>query len=259
MSWLQPVVRETMADGQMAKHKLKFFENGATLSAVATLPKEIGPPEFKEFVEAFKESHKGADNAYKTLFLGGGADVTLIGADLKQLDFKVTQGAGETRIASASGMHPVIVGLSEGLAGSSLNEGNFNAARRLTADKFFRPAWRTAAASLQTLVTPPNSSASLWYDDREIAFCREDAKDLAEVQLKHATALRTLTDAGYEPDAAVEYLDTDDMSVLIGKHSGLFSVQLQPPGTTQPDPTPTDPVLPALNGRTNGHQAALAS
>jgi hypothetical protein len=258
MSWLTPVLREISADKAATKHKLKFFENGATLSAVATLPKEVGPPEFKEFVEAFKESHQGSGNAYKTLFLGGGADVTLIGADLKQIDFKVTQGAGETRIAAAAGMHPVIVGLSEGLAGSSLNEGNFNAARRLTADKFFRPAWRMAAASLQTLVTPPNSGASLWYDDREIAFCREDAKDLAEVQVKRATALRSLLDAGYEPDAAVEYLNTDDLSALIGKHSGLFSVQLQPPGTKPPDTTPTDSALPALNGRTNGHQAALA-
>jgi hypothetical protein len=267
MSWLTPVLSEISADQAATKHKLKFFENGATLSAVATLPKEVGPPEFKEFVEAFKESHQGSGNAYKTLFLGGGADITLIGADLKQIDFKVTQGAGETRIAAASEMHPVIVGLSEGLSGSSLNAGNFGAARRATADTFFRPRWRIAAASLQPLVEPPRGSptsagsgAQLWYDDREIAFCREDAGDQAEIQAKQAQALRALLDAGYEPDAAVAYLDTNDLSVLIGKHSGLFSVQLQPPGTTQPDPTTTDPapVPPALNGRTNGHQAALA-
>jgi hypothetical protein len=40
-----------------------------------------------------------------------------------------------------------------------------------------------------------------------------------------------LLDAGWEPDAAVKYLASDDLTLLVGKHSGLFSVQLQPPGT----------------------------
>jgi hypothetical protein len=74
--------------------------------------------------------HAGVANAYKTLYLTAGADATVVGKDLQQLDFKVVQGAGETRIAAAAGIHPVIVGLSEGLAGSSLNAGNFAAARR---------------------------------------------------------------------------------------------------------------------------------
>ena len=258
MSWLTPVLREISADKAATKHKKKFFENGATLSAVATLPKEIGPPEFKAFVEQFKDSHQGVDNAYRTLFLGGGADLTLVGADMQQLDFKAVQGAGETRIAAAAGIHPVIVGLSEGLAGSSLNAGNFSAARRLTADKTFRPLWRIAAASLQRLLTPPDSATSLWYDDREIAFVRDDMSDLAEVQHKQALALRQLLDAGYKPDAAVEFLRTNDLDKLAGQHSGLFSVQLQPPGTGNPE-TPPKPTPPSLNGASNGHQAALTS
>lgn len=228
MSWLTPVIREVIADKQATVHKQRFYENGATPNMVIKLP-EMTKEQFEKFKEQTDGLHKGAANAYKTMYLGGGADVEVVGKDFQQLDFKSTQGAGESRIAAASGVHPVIIGLSEGLAGSSLNQGNFAAARRLTADKMLRPLWRNAAASLEQIVTPP-AAAEIWYDERDVAFLREDMKDVAEIQAKQAVALRSITDAGWKPDAATEFLMTDDLSALIGQHSGLFSVQLQPPG-----------------------------
>ncbi len=139
-------------------------------------------------------------------------------------------------------MPPSWVGFSEGLQGSSLNAGNFTAARRRFADGTIRPLWRMAAASLQSLVTPPEG-AELWYDDRDIAFLREDATDRAEIQRTQSVALRNLVDAGYSPDAAVAYLAADDMNRLVGQHSGMYSVQLQPPtsGETTDTPSTTDP------------------
>lgn len=240
MSWLTPVIREILADKATTRHKENFFSNGATLQTVVKFDKETTPQQFDTFVEKFQEQHEGDRNAYKTLFLGGGADTSVVGTDLRQLDFKATQSAGENRIAAASGIHPVIVGLSDGLTGSSLNSGNFTAARRLTADKTMRPLWRMAAASLETLVQRPSGSAQLWYDDRDIAFLRDDQTDLAEVQQKQAIAIRNLVDAGYEPDAAIEFIRSNDLSRLLSQHSGLFSVQLQPPGANQ-DNDDTEP------------------
>jgi phage portal protein BeeE len=229
MSWLTPILREIEADKSATKHKLKFFEQGASIQTVVSLDKDITPEQFEEFVEKFKEDTEGVDQAYKTLFLGGGADVTLNGSTMQQLDFKATQGAGETRIASDSGMHPVIVGLSEGLAGSSLNAGNFQAAIRLTADKTIRPLWRNAAASLSRVLPNPGADTELWYDDREVAFLRDDSTDVAEIQAKQAQTARQLTDAGFKPDSVVKFIDTGDLTRL--EHSGMFSVQLQKPGT----------------------------
>lgn len=238
MSWLTPVIQEIEADQSASEHKRKFFQNSAMPSAMVAL-KDVGKKEFQDFVERFKAAHKGSENVGKTLFLSGGADVTPLTHDLQQLDLKNVQGAIETRIAAASGMHPVIIGLSEGMQGSSLNQGNFAAARRLVADKTMRHLWTEAASSLQRLVTPPAVNAQLWPDLRDVAFLREDQSDLAQIQVQQATALRSLLDAGYDPDAAINYIRSDDLSTLVGQHSGLFSVQLQPPGTTAPD-APTD-------------------
>lgn len=231
MSWLTPVIREIQSDKQMVVHKSKFLENGATPNMVIKLP-EMTKAQFEEFKKQTDAIHKGAENAYKTMYLGGGADLTVVGADFKQLDFKQVQGASETRIAAAAGIHPVIVGLSEGLAGSSLNQGNFNAARRLTADKVIRPLWRNGAATLQQIVPAPPGS-ELWYDERDVAFLRDDQRDIAEIQAKQSVAIRNLLDAGYTPDAAVQYVLANDLSALTGAHTGLFSVQLQPPGQNQ--------------------------
>lgn len=232
MSWLTPVLREIKADKAASRHKLKFFEQGATISTIVSLDKDVQPAAFEAFVAKMREQTEGVDMAYKTLYLGGGADVTLNGANMQQMDFKSTQGAGETRIASAGGMHPVIIGLSEGLQGSSLNAGNFDAAIRLTADKTLRPLWRGAAASLESLLKRPGDDAGLWYDDRDIAFLRDDSTDVAAIQANQAATANSLTTAGFTPESVVEYLETGDLRAL--KHSGMYSVQLQAPGSTVP-------------------------
>ncbi|WP_183092913.1 phage portal protein [Nocardioides stalactiti] len=243
MSWLTPVLREIKADKAASKHKLKFFEQGATISTVVSLDKEITPEKFEAFVAKMRAQTEGVDNAYRTLYLGGGADVTLNGSSMKELDFKATQGAGETRIASAGGVHPVVVGLSEGLQGSSLNAGNFEAAIRFTADKTIRPLWRNASGSLERLLKPPpGKGVSLWYDDRDVAFLRDNSKDVAEIQAQQASTAKSLLDGGFTPESVIEFLDTGSLTVL--KHSGLYSVQLQKPGAGElppaPDPSPEE-------------------
>lgn len=230
MSWLTPVVREVQADSQATKHKLKFFENAATPNLAVSLAKEITPAQFKDFLKLMDSAHKGVENAYKTLYTAGGADVTVIGADMKQLDFKVTQGAGETRIAAAAGVHPVIVGLSEGMQGSSLNAGNYTAAKRRFADGTMRPLWRNAAGSLEVLLSPPANSR-LWYDGRDIAFLREDEKDAAAILKEQMLAIESGVRGGFTPDTVVSAVVSGDLTAM--EHTGLFSVQLQPPGSNQ--------------------------
>lgn len=225
MSWLSPVVTEILADKAATRHKKAFFDNGATLQTVLTLGESVTENQFKAWVRKFREAHQGVRNAYEPLFLGGGADAKVVGADLKQLDFKATQGAGETRIAAASGMHPVILGLSEGMAGSSLNAGNFQAAKRITAQKTLRPLWRSASAALASVLTVP-ANARLWYDARDIEFLHDDAMDVAKIQATEGQTIRTLADGGFEPNSVTAAVLAQDWSLL--EHTGLPSVQVQP-------------------------------
>lgn len=229
MSWLTPVIREIQADKLFTRHKIRFMENAATPNLAVSLPKEINPIAFEQFVEKMERAHQGAQNVGKTLYTGGGADVTVIGSGLDKLDLTKVQGAGESRIAMAAGVHPVIAGLSEGLAGSSLNVGNFAMARRRFADITMRPLWRNVVGSLTTLITTPAAS-ELWFDERDIAFLREDEADAANIQNVRASTITALIREGFDPDSAIAAIDNDDFRLL--NHTGLVSVQLQPPGVS---------------------------
>lgn len=117
MSWLTPIITDILADTAMDKHKYKFFTHGAQPGIAVSLKETVTPEQFDDFMDKIDKHHNGVDNAYRTLYLGGGADVHVIGTNLQQMDFKVTQGHGETRIASAGGIHPVLLGLAENMHG----------------------------------------------------------------------------------------------------------------------------------------------
>lgn len=229
MSPLTPIIREVMADKAATEHKARFFENGATPGVAIKFDKDTDEDAFDDFVASFKATHQGSWNAYKTLFLTGGADIAPVSMDLKQLEFSTTQGAGESRILMALHVHPTLIGSSEGMQGSALNAGNYMAVRRSFVDGTMRPLWRQACAALESIVPPPDAATQLWFDVRDIAFLRDDQTDVAAIRAQEAQTIRTLLDAGYEADSVVKAVLAEDWALL--KHSGLFSIQLQPPMT----------------------------
>lgn len=229
--WLTPVLREMQSDLAATEHKLAFFRNGATPNMVVSFEPTMTVAQVREFKEKLDAEHQGARNAYKTLYLLG-AKATPVGADFQAMDFKQISGLSETRIAAAAGVHPVILGLSEGLQGSSLNAGNYGQVRRRFADMTIAPLWEEAASTLEHLFPPPDDSSRLWYDARDVPFLREDRADVAKIQESQSVAIRQLVDAGYTPESVVSAVDGEDMTLL--QHSGLYSVQLQQAGQGQP-------------------------
>jgi phage portal protein BeeE len=226
MSWMTPVIGEIFGDLAATRHKTKFFENGGTPSFVVKYDSTIAPEVFQQFVTFFDEQVSGVENAYRILHLGGGADATTVGADMRQLDFKATQGAGETRIAAASGVGALVARFSEGMQGSSLNSGNYDAAKRQFSDMTMRPLWRTAAGVLEKF-PGRRTNSRLAVDTRDIAFLQTDEKAAAEIQAQEAQTIATLIVAGYVPESATAAVAAGgDWSLL--EHRGVLSVQLQP-------------------------------
>jgi HK97 family phage portal protein len=252
MSWLTPVIRETMSDNAATDHKRQFFENAATPQLSVKVAEGTNQESFQRFKDRWQEELEGVGNAYRTVFLDPGADLTVIGKDLRQVDFKQVQGAGETRIAAAAGVPPIIVGLSEGLAAATYS--NYALAMKRFNDLTMAPLWRSFAASLAPLVQVP-ARAELWYDTRQIAALADTARDRAEIAQLQVAMVHTLIASGYVPDSAAEFIETGyDWSTL--DHTGLPSVQLQPapkvgqgPGATIVGiPAGAEPVPASTNG-----------
>lgn len=250
MSWLTPIIRDIQNDKLMQMHQRMFFENAATPNMVISMADTVTYDDFRKFKADLAMGHEGVDKAYKTMVVGGGADATVVGTNFEQMSFTAVQGRGETRLAAAAGVPVTIVGFSEGLQGSSLNAGNFAQARRRLADITMAYLWANAAGTLQTLLRSPlgaSGSIRLWYDERDVPFLREDAKDVAEIIQVRTAVLNSLVNTGWTDKSAKAFIDSGDFSVL--EHTGLLSVQLQPPTTEQPaQPTLDSPAPPKGNG-----------
>jgi len=134
MSWLTPAIREMQGDRLASEHKIRFFEQGATPNLVVKGIPAVSREQFLSWSMTWRSGTRAVANAYRTLYLTAGADATVIGSNLAELDLKAVQGANETRLSVLSRVPASLLGISEGLAGSSLNAGNFGAARRNFAD-----------------------------------------------------------------------------------------------------------------------------
>ena len=245
-SWLNALLPDVIADMDMTDYKHAFLHNAATPNLVVNFQEKVSQEAFDAFRERMESSHTGPQSGFKTLYLGAGADVKVVGSTFQDLAMNAVQSAGETRIAAAAGVPPSIVGLSEALQGSTLNTGNYAAARRRFSDGTIRPLWRSAAGALSTLLPVPGGSR-LWFDPRDVAFLQEDVIDTANIRQLDATAVRTFLEAGFFPQSAIDAVTTGDLTLL--RHTGLIPSTLQKPGpplppggTPQVDPTlPDDP------------------
>lgn len=254
MSWITAVIRDLQADQAATEHRWQFFNRGASPNLAVSFDPSVTLEKVKEFKELIETDHTGVAGAWKTLYLGGGAQTTPIGSTFKDMDYATIQGKAESRLAAAAGVPPSWVGFSEGLAGSSLNAGNFTTARRRFSDATMVHLWSNAASSIEPILGQPRGAngkpvvgASLWYDSR-IPFMRIDEGELAGIQQQEAATITMLIREGYTADSSVAAVKNNDWTLL--KHTGLVSVQLWQPGKEiGPLPPAGDPLpQPSSNG-----------
>lgn len=232
MSWLTPVAREVDADTYMSRHKIKFFHNAATPNLLVKVQGQLSG-EAREAIRAeFERRYGSAENAYKTAIVDNGADLVPLGHSFEQMNFADVQSSGEARLAAAAGVPPQIVGFVKGLQASTYT--NYQQAMRRFADLTLRPLWGSAAAALESVTQPP-AGTRLWYDDRHIPFLQQDAADEASIRKEDALTIEALIRSGFDPASARDAVISGDFSQMV--HTGLVSVQLQPPGS-QAAPSP---------------------
>lgn len=242
MSWLTPVVREVNADLEMTAHKQAFFENAATPNMLIRYQGTLGDGILDQLAQRLNARHTGPDNAFRTLVLDGGADVTMIGSKFTDMAFTALQAAGENRIAAAGGVPAIVVGLKEGLDAATYS--NYELAMRRFADVTMRPLWRSAAAALAKLVNVPPGSR-LWYDTTDIAALRQGEKERAETMQVQSLAAGEFIRSGYEPGSVTAAVMAGDLSLLT--HTGAIPTALYPNGQA--------PEAPAARHETHLHMA----
>ena len=227
-AWVWAVVEDVMINRYGNQHVKSYFKNGATPRTIIMPDKTLTPDQIGEFQGVFDEKHRGAGNAYKTAWIGGGSSIQVIGSNLSELDLRHVTGSVDAAVTVRSRVPAIVLGTREGLAGSSLNAGNYASTRRLWADGWFTPHAEHFLASMSRLLpTPAGGPTVLTFDPHLVLFLQEDRKDAAEIDSIKAGAIRQLIDAGFEPASAVDAIVNENFARL--NHTGLTSVQLVAP------------------------------
>ena len=252
MSWLTPVYRDIQGDAGLGTYKIKYLENSASPNLLLKYPQKLHPGTVDSVRERMKARYGGASNAFKTLVLDQGADATVIGNNLQQMDFSNVAAAGEQRILAASMVPGVLIGL-EPLRGAGRG---FQESVQKFANMWARPMWRSVCSALSRFVPDLPGGARLWYDTSNIALLQDGIMERGQAALVRAQALLTLRQAGYTADSAVAAVDSLDLSQLKQDPSVVIQnavqssplqqhmlPQSQPGATAQPLP-PTLPRLP---------------
>lgn len=235
MSWIAPSVREVNNDNAMGALQDSFFRNGATPNTVIKYAQKLPKGGVERVRELWNARHGGTNNAFKTAVMDDGADFQVIGSDFTQMAYEALRAQGETRLASAAGVPPIVAGLQSGL--DSATYSNYGMAMRSFADGTLRHLWQSACVALSKLVNVP-AGAELWYDTSDIAALRESETDRAVASQTLANAASELIRAGFDPDTVFPALLANDYSLL--KHTGGVPTALYPNGVAPGAPGAND-------------------
>lgn len=239
MSYLRPAMEDVASDNGARRYLTKFFENNATPNMAVVFPPEIGKEVVEAYRDFFLEKHEGVGKAFRTAFLGAGADLKVVGVNLKDLDTEAVRNQVHLDIAMAAGVPSMAIGLLQ------VNYANSKESNRALADRKLRYLWLKAVEAFRPLIGPVPALSELWYDASGISALQADAIDDAQVMQTKLTSMEIGIRAGLEPGSVIAAVSTGDVAKV--NHTGLVSVQLQAPGSVDPM-MPEPKALPAANG-----------
>jgi phage portal protein BeeE len=240
MSPLTPIVRDVQGDDGMGQYKLRYLANNATPNIVIKYAQKLAPGTIDGIRERMAARYAGPDNAGKTLILDQGADLTLAGNSLSQMDFGTVQAVGTERILAACSVPGVLVGL-EPLRGAGRG---YQESMQKLANIYGRPQWRSACGALSQIVDVPAGNR-LWYDTSDIAALQDGELEKGQAALVRAQALLALVQAGYTHESAIATVDSMDLNQLKAGGTGTpassapvqhLLPQAQPGATADPLP-----------------------
>lgn len=225
VSWLRPAMEDIVADNSARRYLTRFFTNHATPNTAVVFPPEVMKETVEAFRDVFLQKHEGVERSFRTAFLGGGADLKVIGSSLKDLDSEPVRQQVHKDIAAAAGVPIVAAGIEQGTYANS-KESN-----RALADGKVRYLWSAVAETFsKALAVPPG--AELYVETAHVSALQADALDDAQVVAAQANTMRTLVDGGFEPKSVSAAVTSGDLTKLV--HSGNLSVQLIPAGQVPP-------------------------
>jgi HK97 family phage portal protein len=274
---LAAAARETDVDNATAEIRRTFFENGAILQGILTTEQKMQERELKAQAAMWKSRYGGPKRAGGTPALGGGLSYQEVGAVPDKWAFKEVTGLSESRICSAFGVPPILVGAKIGLEHGTYS--NYREARSACWEDSVTPLLVFLADEFSVGLTDIDDARECRWDTDEVPALQEDA-DTREERAGRSLARGATTLNEYREAAGLEpvpdgnvYFQPTNIKVVAEGEIGPAEIPAPLEEFTEPsgddeeeEETPAveeeTPESPAVDERalrdvaqTNGHQA----
>jgi len=209
MSWLTPILADVHSDERLTQYKSFHLDNGAMPGLVVKYSTKLSSKTIDTLRKRIRARYGGPENAGNVLVLDEGADLTVAGSSLQDLQFDAVVKAGERRVCAAAG--PGLLDI------AGFESGDYKTAIRKLADLWARPHWRMACAALEHLV--PTAAdigpVRLWYDVSGIAALREGELERSQSYLVTMQAVASSVQAGFTRKSATAAAHAGDVGLLV--------------------------------------------
>jgi len=210
MSWLTPAIRDIQGDDGLSVYKVKYLENNASPNLLIKYSQKLQPSTIDSLRERLTARYGGTHNAFKTLVLDQGADATVIGSNLSQMNFDGVQSAGAERILADAGVPAVLVGL-EPLRGAGRG---YQESMQKFANLWGLPQWESACSALGQLVDTPAGNR-LWFDTSGVRALQDGEMERGQTVLVKSQAVLALNQAQkYDPASVITAVNSGDLTQL---------------------------------------------
>ena len=206
---LQAAMREVSGDDGMTTYKIRYLTNNASPNLLIKYAQKLQPGTVDSIRERMQARYGGADNAFKTLVLDQGADASVIGNSLSQMDFSGVSATGVERILADCSVPGVLVGL-EPLRGAGRG---YQESMQKLANLWARPSWRSVCGALSQIVDVPAGNR-LWFDTADIAALQDGEMERAQAALVRMQAVLAGVQAGATMESVAAAVDAMDLTQL---------------------------------------------
>jgi HK97 family phage portal protein len=169
--------REAQTDNSASDFRKAFFDNAAIPGGVLRTTMPANAEQLAQW-SADWEKFRGASNAGKTPVLAGGLEYQRAGATPKEIDFGSVTGLSETRICSAFGVDPSLIGAKVGI--DSQNYSNRREARAAYWDDQATPLMGMIEDELTVSLTQGGDPNYLAFDVSLVPAKQEDKAQMEE-------------------------------------------------------------------------------
>lgn len=217
MGPLQVLARQVNLDTQATEYARSFFENKGIPAGFLKVNRRIGTQEEADQIRRnWKARFAGKANWQQIGVLDEDADYKPIASNMKEMALKDLRNLTESRICSAFGIPPIIVGAAVGL--DKATYANYASAKESMWEETMMPAYRRIAAFMTRALgeSPEFKGMEFAFDFSEVRALSDDEKQAAQIEKIKADTASILIKAGYVPDSVGEALDLPDTLVHTG-------------------------------------------